>query len=142
MPSTLTFPHRKEIRARIIKAWLSFTGKEAVVACSCGNATRAMHDLGLEVLDLSPRGAMAPNRWLDAGWMAKNFPRHLDATPGHMPLVFLHDLAVTYQRLPDLLNQVKPGDEYDDHAPATKRDSKNPLNAIVEATGPIVHRSE
>ena len=92
----LRFPH-KEIRARVIKDYLSNRGSNKVVCFSCGNAAERMQEAGLDVLHIGPRGVLAPQKWFTQEEIAQEFPGRFDATSGHLPSELMVALAQAYK---------------------------------------------
>jgi hypothetical protein len=148
---------RKTIRAKVIWAAARDLGIRTVVCCSCGNATAALREtqpIGRYVVDISPNGQIRPNKWLEPADIARIFPGHLDATPGHLPLWVLRNYGEALIRNVDLSNvattvipcgsgealvalkMVRPWmglcAEYDDRRPELKYDPECLLNSLVE----------
>lgn len=85
--------HAKRWRSLIIRDHLQVSGHDRVVVFTCGNAADALRAVGLEVLEVGPRGPLRPSRWWTPADIARAFPYHFDATPGHLPLPLLAVLA-------------------------------------------------
>ncbi len=98
----------KRIRAEVIARYVKQAGYRGVVAFSCGNATRALIEAGLWVLDISPNGMVAPtNKWWTPAEIHAAFPDLFDATSGHLPGHLMVEIAKAYkQHLGELPNQV------------------------------------
>ena len=79
------FPN-KQIRAQAIKDYMNANGINKAVCFSCGNASKSLKDVGVEVLDISPRGDLQPLRWFTQGEIKTTFPDRLDTTSGHLPM--------------------------------------------------------
>lgn len=93
----LRFPHKK-IRANVIKNFIAKKRYRGVVCFSCGNASRELKNVGLNVLDISPKGDLIPNRWFQPSEIAEKFPEYFDATSGHLPMELMIEIAVEYKK--------------------------------------------
>lgn len=80
MIKLLKFPH-KTIRAQVIHEYI---GNNRVVCFSCGNASRALKEQGMDVLDISPSGDLLALRWFTQRDILHNFENYFDATSGHL----------------------------------------------------------
>ena len=76
----------KKIRAQVIKEYLQDKNYDGVVCFSCGNATRELKAVGLNVIDISPNGDFIPNKWFKPSEVHKVFPTYFDATSGHLSI--------------------------------------------------------
>ena len=55
------FDNIKRLRATML---YDYIGKDKKYICfSCGNTSKSLKNLGLYVLDISPKGDLIPNRW-------------------------------------------------------------------------------
>ncbi len=89
----LTFP-AKIIRAEVIKEYVGAAGYRNKCVCfSCGNASKALTDMCLDVLDISPTGDFTANRWYTPDEIHRLFPDRFDATSGHLPLHLMIKIA-------------------------------------------------
>jgi len=93
----LRFPHKK-IRAAVIKKFIEKRGYRGVVCFSCGNASRELKNVGLNVLDISPMGDLIPNRWFRPSEVAEKFYGYFDATSGHLPMELMIEIAAEYKK--------------------------------------------
>ncbi len=76
----------KDIRSRVIVAYMEAAAIGQAVCFSCGNAPRALLEAGCEVvLDVSPTGQLQACQWWTPAQIANVFPQHFDATCGHLP---------------------------------------------------------
>lgn len=80
----LIFP-AKRIRAVEVARYVRAAGYPGVVCFSCGNASQALKDQGLDVVDVSPRGVLMPLRWWRPEEIRRCWPHLFDATSGHLP---------------------------------------------------------
>lgn len=94
--NSLIFPAKK-IRAEVIRAYVERAGYRGVVCFSCGNATRALRDAGLYVVDVAPGGSLQAGRWWDAAEIRRAWPDLLDATSGHLPAPLLREIAAAFK---------------------------------------------
>lgn len=88
----LTFPN-KQIRAAVIAGYVRAYGQNRVVCFSCGNASRALKEIGLEVIDVSSQGDLMPRDWWTPEKIAKVWPDSFDATSGHLPLFLMQRIG-------------------------------------------------
>lgn len=79
----LNFPN-KQLRAEVIKSYLQDKKYDGVVCFSCGNATRELKKIGLNVIDVSPKGDFFPLHWFTPSEIKAKFPTYFDATSGHL----------------------------------------------------------
>lgn len=93
----LMFPNKK-IRAEVIKAYLQGKDYKGVVCFSCGNATRELKNVGLDVIDISPNGDFVPLHWFQPSLIKKFFPEYFDATSGHLDLEVMTNIAERYKK--------------------------------------------
>lgn len=155
--STQNFPH-KNIRAAVIWQHVTRAGcYDGVVCFSCGNASAALRDSGppdMQIVEIGPRGCLQTSDWWEPWQIAKTWPRLFDATPGHLPLPMMMELAAAYRQF---LGQITAGGVvdvptgsgetitalfmaygphfrpvYDQREPSTRRDDESPLNALVD----------
>jgi hypothetical protein len=103
----LTFPAKK-LRAEVIARYCKEAGCRGVVCFSCGNASQALKDVGLYVVDISPTGDMEARRWWTMAEIHKAWPDLLDATSGHLPVSLMNQIAESFEAyLGDLPNEVE-----------------------------------
>lgn len=89
----ITLP-AKRVRAEVIKVYLEKCNKPLEVVCfTCGNAAEHLRDVGLDVIEIGPGGALTANRWWTQDEIAKAFPYRFDATSGHLPLHLVEALG-------------------------------------------------
>ena len=79
----------KRIRAEVIKRYL---GSERCFAFSCGNATRALKEAGVNVVGISPHDLLSANGYINP-LKAKEMFACFDATSGHLPLFLMELIA-------------------------------------------------
>jgi len=94
---TLVFPNKK-LRAKVIKKYVNKVGYRGVVAFSCGNATKALKEVGLKVIDISPKGELIANKWWKPCEIADIFKDFFDATSGHLPLFMMVKIAKEFKK--------------------------------------------
>ena len=88
----------KKIRAQVICEYVIDAGYKGVVAFSCGNATRALKETGLFVLDISPCGDLSPSeKWWSPAEIQRMFPYLFDATSGHLPVHLMIRIAISFR---------------------------------------------
>ena len=85
----------KYIRAHVIRDYIYPETK--VVCFSCGNASKALKDVGLDVLDIGEHGDLKPNHWFSQKEIAEKFPGRFDATCGHLNIELMNELSGTYK---------------------------------------------
>lgn len=90
----LRFPHKK-IRSKVIEKYLGSNSK--VVCFSCGNASRELKSTSLQVLDISPKGDLIPNRWFTKKEIKQVFPEYFDATSGHLDINLMYKIGLAYK---------------------------------------------
>jgi hypothetical protein len=144
----------KEIRAKVIRRHVISAGYKGVVCLSCGNASAALKKEELNVIDISPRGILLPNKWFTPAEIHELFPDHFDATSGHLPLWLMEKIGAAYRaNLGDLddFQEVPSGSGetiiclslaypkhtfiavYNNNKPETEYSPDAPLNAVVRA---------
>lgn len=94
----LMFPNKK-IRAEVIKEYLTGKNYKGVVCFSCGNATRELKNVGLDVIDISPNGDFIPLHWFQPSLIKKIFPDYFDATSGHLDMEVMTTVAKRYKEV-------------------------------------------
>lgn len=109
----LELPQRKAVRARLIAQHIESAGLGGCVCFSCGNASRALKEAGLYVVDISPEGDLEAKRWWSTAEIRKAWPHLFDATSGHLPPDLMLHLG---QALANVLeqegHQLEPGQLY------------------------------
>jgi hypothetical protein len=83
---------QKALRAQVIKEHLGALGTNKCVCFSCGNAARALVEVGLNVVYVGNNAPLAPNRWFTYTEIAKTFGL-FDATSGHLPMPLMMAIA-------------------------------------------------
>lgn len=147
----------KRIRAQVIREYMERNGIAWAVCFSCGNASRALRDAGVRVLDISPSGDLQARRWFTQEEIRRLWPACFDATSGHLPADLM--LAIAARLRQRYEGEFQPGREYQVAAgsgetilclalafpdcdfipvynnlcPATQRDPGAPLGAFVRA---------
>ena len=101
----LRFPHKK-IRAAVIKEYMQECGYKKAVCFSCGNASTALKDAGVDLLDMSPYGDMIAQRWFTPSEIMKWFPDSLDATSGHLSIELMSKIGKAFKEYLGELPQV------------------------------------
>ena len=92
----LKFP-AKRLRAEVIANYIRATDQMGVVVFGCGNGARDLRAQGVDVLDISPEGDVAPTRWWTPAEIAREWPRRFDATSGHLPLHLMVRVAGAFR---------------------------------------------
>jgi len=90
------FPH-KQIRAAVIRQYMAENGFVKAVCFSCGNASRALREAGVDTLDISPAGDLSPGRWFTQAEIQRTFPGMFDATSGHLPAELMTRIAGAFR---------------------------------------------
>lgn len=89
------FDNIKRLRAMTIERYI---GRDKKCLCfSCGNTSKSLKRLGLEVLDISPSGDLIANRWFTIQEIREIFPNHFDATCGHLSIELMNKLSNMYR---------------------------------------------
>ena len=83
----------KRIRAAVIREYMERNGIATAVCFSCGNASRALRDAGVRVLDISPSGDLEARRWFTQEEIRRLWPTCFDATSGHLPADLMLEIA-------------------------------------------------
>ena len=101
----LRFPHKK-IRSKVIKDYLKDKNYNGIVCFSCGNASRELKNVGLDIIDISPNGDLIANHWFTPGEILHKFNNYFDATSGHLSIELMMLIGKAYKEylgeLPDL----------------------------------------
>lgn len=150
----LIFPN-KALRARTICEYMRRAGIARCVCFSCGNASAALKQEGVETLDISPSGVLMPTLWWWPEDIARVFPTYFDATSGHLPAFLMRRIASKYRgylgELTDAAYEVPTGSgetilclrwaypnttfvPVTDGTPATERDPSAPLLELALQT--------
>lgn len=143
----------KKIRSQVIRKYLDGIGVNKVVCFSCGNASRELKNVGLDVLDVSESGSLIPNKWFNSDDFLHYFPEFFNATSGYLPLDLMAQIGEEFRKkLGELESPVYVASGsgetiiclklayptidfiavYDDSNPATVCDKKSPLFPLVE----------
>ena len=69
-----------------------------VVCFSCGNATRELKNIGLNVIDISPQGDLIPNKWYKPSEVAEVFTNYFDATSGHLSMEIMQMIGDEFKK--------------------------------------------
>ena len=149
----LDFPN-KYLRSLAIKEYLEKRNMDKVVCFSCGNATKQLKKVGLDVLDISPNGDLLANRWFTGTDVAYYFNDRFNATSGYLSFEVMLLIAEKFKKY--LYKKIKqtnyihcgsgetivclkmafPNKDfvavYDNSLSATKYDKEAPLNKLVE----------
>lgn len=149
---TLDFPNKK-LRSKVIKEYLSKANINKVVCFSCGNASRELKNIGLNVLDISPIGDLTANKWFKSNDILKYFSEYFNATSGYLPFDLMYNIGQEFKNyLGDIPNEnyiacgsgetlvclklAYPQKEfvavYDNNNNATKLDKETPLFPLVK----------
>lgn len=159
----LIFAERKKIRAKVIKRYIEEAEYKGVVCFSCGNASRALNEAGINTLDISPQGDLrATKKWWTPQEIHRIWPDLFDATSGHLPLALMVKISEEYRKylgkLDKSIYEVLTGSGetiiclsiaypskkfiavYDNKNNATKYESKAPLNSVVKTYYMIIKR--
>lgn len=89
------FDNIKRLRATML---YDYIGKNKKYVCfSCGNTSKSLKRLGLDVLDISPTGDLVPNRWFTIQEVREIFPHYFDATCGHLSMELMTKLSAIYK---------------------------------------------
>lgn len=89
------FDNIKRLRATML---YDYVGKDKKYICfSCGNTSKSLKRLGLDVLDISPDGDLTANRWFTIQEIREIFPNHFDATCGHLSIELMNKLSNIYR---------------------------------------------
>lgn len=147
----LNFPN-KQIRAKVIANHVTQAKIKGVVCFSCGNASAALKEAGLYVVDISPRGKLSANEWWTESDIALAFPHLFDATSGHLSVGLMLQIGNAFKEylgeLPETvvvhagsgetalsLSMAYPNTNfialYDNTRPATTYSHEAPLNNLV-----------
>lgn len=155
------FPN-KALRAQAIKEYMQKYGFDKAICFSCGNASRALKEIGVDTLDISASGDMLALKWFKIGEIKKAFPNYFDATSGHLPLDCMQMVAETFKaylgEIPDEITlptgsgetlvclklaypKTKINAVYN-LSSATQYDNDAPLNKVVELLAESVTKKE
>lgn len=142
----------KEIRSHIIKKYLEHINCNKVVCFSCGNASRELKKVGLDVVDISPTGDFLANKWFKSNEIFNLFKDRFNATSGYLPFDLMYDIGLEYRNILGELKSpvtVPSGSgetlvclkmaypdidfiaTFDNNYPATTLDEKTPLFPVV-----------
>lgn len=88
----------KPIRSRVIKRYMQAIKVDRAVCFSCGNASKALKEEGIDTLDISCTGDLIANRWFTPAEVAERFKGYFDATSGHLPLHLMVAIANEFKK--------------------------------------------
>lgn len=83
----------KQIRAKIVKEYMALAGYKKAVCFSCGNSSKALRDVGVDVVDVGALGTLTPNTWFSQDQIANTFEGYFNATSGDLPLHLMYKIA-------------------------------------------------
>jgi len=86
---------------------MQVAGYRGCVCFSCGNASRALLDAGLYVVDVSRHGMLDARMWWTPEEIHRAWPDLFDATPGHLPAPLMVSLAEAYRKELGEMEQVE-----------------------------------
>jgi hypothetical protein len=87
----------KRIRAGVIRDWCKYAGYPGGVVCfSCGNASAALEEAGLQVVNVSPTGSLVPTQWWSPEQIHACWPHLFDATSGHLPISLMAKIGEAF----------------------------------------------
>lgn len=89
----------KKIRSEVIKEYLKDKNYKGVVCFSCGNASRELKNVGLNVIDISPTGDLIPNKWYKPSEVYEIFKDYFDATSGHLSIELMQLIGEAYKNI-------------------------------------------
>ncbi len=90
----------KKVRAEVIAAYIKEAGYRGCVCFSCGNASRALKDVGLYVVEVAPQGDLqSANKWWTPEEIHRAWPDLFDATSGHLPAFLMVRIGRAYREL-------------------------------------------
>jgi len=104
----------KNIRTKVIVEYCKLAGITKVVCFSCGNASAALKQTKLNVIDISPPNPLISNKWWTPEEIKKAWPDRFDATSGHLPLFLMVRIAEEYKKFLQGLQKVISSKEYID----------------------------
>lgn len=87
----------KKIRSEVIKEYLKDKNYKGVVCFSCGNATKELKNVGLNVIDISPKGDFIPNKWFKPSEVGIVFENYFDATSGHLSVELMEIIGKAFK---------------------------------------------
>ena len=91
--NTLIYPLRKKIRSKVIADFVRSAGYKGAVCFSCGNASQALIDEHIFVVDISDTGPLRAQAWFDPAMIRRIWPDLFDATSGHLPAGLMVKIA-------------------------------------------------
>lgn len=100
----------KRIRAAVIREYMERNGITTAVCFSCGNASRALREAGVRVLDISPSGDLEARRWFTQEEIRRLWPTCFDATSGHLPTDVMLEIAARLRQRYE--GEFRPGNGY------------------------------
>lgn len=143
----------KQLRAQVIKEYLNSLGTNECVCFTCGNASKALRAVGLDVVSVGINEELKPNKWFEPEEIERTFKR-FNATSGYLNIFLLNRIA---DRMRSALGELEDN-EYlvptgsgetilvltiaypeknfyplREGTPETKYDEGCPLNRLIEA---------
>lgn len=152
-PYNLLKIENKKIRSKVIKEYLDKINVNKVVCFSCGNATRELKNVGLDVLDICDNGLLKPNKWFTSQDFLHYFKDYFNATSGYLPIDLMHLIGEEFKKvIGELISPVYVASGsgetivclklaypqidfvavYDNSKNATRYDDESPLNTLVK----------
>jgi len=99
----------KQIRAEVIMEHLAGINEYKCVCFTCGNATKALRNIGVEVVSVGDNEELKPAHWFNYTEIQRVFGGLFDATSGHLPMPLMQEIAT---RLKIRLGELKTGEVY------------------------------
>lgn len=107
----LTFPllrfDHKQIRAEVIREYMTEAGYSRAVCFSCGNAARALESAGVETIHIGENGILSPKKWFSPAEVRNIWHDAFDATSGHLGVFLMEKIGKCYRDhlgdLPDVV---------------------------------------
>ena len=83
----------KRLRAEVIREYILEAGYQGCICFTCGNASVALSQVRVVVVEVSPVGPLRPGKWWRPEEVHRVWPHLFDATPGHLPAFLMVRLA-------------------------------------------------
>jgi len=88
----------KNIRAIVIKKHLYCIKQDKCVCFTCGNASKFLRKIGLNVISVGNKEGLIPARWFSFTDIQNSFNNMFDATSGHLPMPLMDNISLQLRK--------------------------------------------
>ena len=88
----------KKIRAKVIKKYMDENNYTQAVCFTCGNASKELKKIGVNVLEISQHGDLTANKWFKISDIKNIFSNMFDATSGHLDIELMNLVSKEFKK--------------------------------------------